>query len=331
MKISMDSARRSKTSWIGRLAGTVALAMAFAIAATPAAALAKKKKASDDSGNASGVAAPDAACGATFSVCCTITSSGLFTMSANISTAITSGTCVSISGADNVTVNMAGFTINDTASANTATGIGISSSSGSINNIFIEGTNGNVTGFGTGISANPGTSSFDAGAYVDSVNVSKDGTGILAEGHNVAISSISAGSNLNGVEFDGCTNCSLGFGDIEDNTGYGVWVNNSDGTAVSGTFTASNTTAGIYVGCATTTPGTSCSNHGSTTKLFNAISDTNKYGIYIDTGEDTNNVAFTDGSSNTTDDAFANGDNTCAETNWFENTFTKVSPSCIGL
>lgn len=330
MTISKGSARLSRTSWIGRVAGTVALAVAFAIAASPAAALAKKKKAADDGAAGTGVIdsaeAPAAACGSTFSSCCTIASAGMYTMSANISTNITTGICVSAT-ASSVTINMAGFTINDTAT-NPGSAVGISLTGNSSD--YLEGSNGTVSGFATGISVNPGNSfSSTRNGFVDSVNVSSNtGAGILAAGTDVSISSISAGSNAYGVQFDACTTCSLNFGDLEDNTDYGVWVDNSDYTAVGGTYTASNTNAGIYVGCATS-PGGTCTNHGSNTKIFNAVSESNKYGIYIDASEDTNNVAYTDGSSNTTDDAFARSDSTCAETNWFENVFTNVSPSCI--
>jgi hypothetical protein len=330
MEILENSARLPKTSWIGRVAGMAALAVAIAIAASPAAALAKKHKAADDSAAGTGVVdsaeAPAATCGATFSSCCTITSSGMYTMSADISTTITTGSCVGVS-ASNVTINMAGFTINDTAT-NPGTAVGVSMTGNSSD--YLEGANGTISGFATGVSVNPGTSfSSTRNGFVDSVNVSSNtGAGILAAGDNVSISSISAGSNAYGVQFDGCTTCSLNFGDLEDNTDYGVWVDNSDYTAVGGTYTASNTNAGIYVGCATS-PGGTCSSHGSNTKIFNAVSDSNKYGIYIDASEDTNDVAYTDGSSNTTDDAFARSDSTCAETNWFENTFTTVSPACI--
>ena len=154
MRIAKDSARLPNTSWIGRIAGTAALAVALATAASPAAALAKKKHQATNTFAGNGVVdsigAPAAACGATFSSCCTISSGGMYTMSADISTAITSGTCVSISTSA-VTINMAGFTINDTKSGNTATGISMTGTT----NDYLEGANGTVTGFATGVSVNP--------------------------------------------------------------------------------------------------------------------------------------------------------------------------------
>ncbi|MHB8382672.1 MAG: hypothetical protein ACYDC3_10095 [Candidatus Binataceae bacterium] len=221
---------------------------------------------------------------------------------------------------------MAGNSLTDTvADPGSAVGISMTGDVGD----YLEGANGTVSGFATGVFLDPGRFGGARNAFVDSVNVSSNtGAGVLAAGTNVSISSIAAGSNKYGVEFERCEGCSLNFGDIEDNTSYGVWVNDSGYTMVGGAYTASNTTVGIYVGCATT-PGGKCGHHGNDTKIFNAISDSNGFGIYIDANEDLNNVAYTDGSSNTTYDAFARSDDSCANTHWFENTFGTSSPSCI--
>ena len=70
-----------KTFRIAGAVGIAALVVALGVGASPAAALAKKHKAAADDGVAgTGVvdsaAAPAAACGTTFSTCCTITALG---------------------------------------------------------------------------------------------------------------------------------------------------------------------------------------------------------------------------------------------------------------
>ena len=154
-----------KTFRIAGAVGIAALVVALGVGASPAAALAKKHKAAADdrvagTGVVDSAAAPDAACGTTFSTCCTITASGVYTLSASFTANSGTGTCVAIGNAGgsitNVVVNLAGFTITQaTANNGKGTGIGITGASGfntDSQNVYLEGLNGGVSGFATGVS-----------------------------------------------------------------------------------------------------------------------------------------------------------------------------------
>jgi len=346
------SERVSTIVKVTRISAALSLAvtlLALAIAISPTAALAKKKhKTNAFAGNGvvDAAAAPDAACGATFSACCTITASGVYTLSASFTATSGTGTCVAIGNGSrditNVVVNLAGFTITQaTGNTGTGTGIRINGPSGGSNSnstgVFLEGLNGGVTGFATGVSASSSSGGFasaDPYVTIEGVNAgSNSGAGFLLTGTNVYASNLFASSNKIGAEMSGCLNCSLNFLDAESNSQYGAWVFNSDGSQVNSIFTTANGVAGIYSGCNATTPGTNCaSNTGDNNQIFNSISENNPnpttgLGIYVDNGETNTSVSNNDASGNNFD-GFDKNTN-CGSNHWIGNVFTTASPSCV--
>ncbi|MGB6554124.1 MAG: hypothetical protein WBE78_11575 [Candidatus Binataceae bacterium] len=337
--------RVAKASRISAAAGIAAIVLAFAIGATPTAALAKKHKTATEgaaSGAVDAAAAPAAACGATFATCCTITASGTYTMSASFTANSGTGTCVAIGNAGgsitNVVVNLDGFTITQaTANKGTGTGIGITGASGfnsDSQGVFLEGLNGSVGGFATGVSVSSSSGTFGTNyVTVESVNAGSNGTGFSMTGNNASISNISASSNKVGVEVTDCDNCSVNFADLESNTQYGMWLTDSDMSTVNSIFTTANGVAGIYDGCNATTPGTTCSSDtGDNNQIFNSISEDNPntttgLGIYVDNGETNTSVSDNDASGDKFD-GFDKNTN-CGSNHWFGNTFTTASPSCV--
>jgi hypothetical protein len=336
-----------KTFRIAGAVGIAALVVALGVGASPAAALAKKHKAAADDGVAgTGVvdsaAAPAAACGTTFSTCCTITASGVYTLSASFTANSGTGTCVAIGNAGgsitNVVVNLAGFTITQaTANNGKGTGIGITGASGfnaDSQNVYLEGLNGGVSAFATGVSVSSSSGTFGTNyVTVEGVNAGDNGTGFTETGNNASLSDISASSNKVGVEVTACDNCSVNFADLESNSQYGIWLNDSDMVAVNSIFTTSNGVAGIYDGCNATTPGTTCSSDtGDNNQIFNSISENNPntttgLGIYVDNGETNTSVSNNDASGNKFDGFDKN--TTCGSNHWFGNVFTTASPSCV--
>jgi hypothetical protein len=328
--------------------------VALALAATPGAALAKRHRAANygaGTGSANSLAAPigipAAACGSSFATCCTITASGVYTMSASFTATSGTGTCIAIGNGSaditNVVVNLGGFTITQSAgNTGKGTGIGVSGpSSGGFNGnstgVFIEGLNGGVSGFATGVSANSSAGGFsgtDPYVTIEGVNAgANSGAGFLITGTNVQASNIAGTSNKIGAEISGCLNCGLNFVDAESNSQYGVWIFNSTESAVNSVFTLANGVAGIYAGCNATTPGNTCSsNTGDNNQIFNSISDTNPnatagLGIYLDNGETNTSVTNNSASGDKFDGFDKNG--TCGSNHWFGNVFTASSPSCV--
>lgn len=347
--IKMISATRITASALAGVAAAIALAV------SPGAAFARRhhRRQPDyagGNGSANGlaapIAAPAAACGASFATCCTITASGVYTMSASFTATSGTGTCLAIGNGSanitNVVVNLGGFTITQAAAnAGKGTGIGVNGPSGGFSSnstgVFIEGLNGGVSGFATGVSANSAAGGFsgtDPYVTIEGVNSgSNSGPGFLLTGTNVQASNVAGTSNKIGAEISGCLNCGLNFVDAESNSQYGVWIFNSTESAVNSVFTTANGVAGIYAGCNPTTPGNTCSsNTGDNNQIFNSISDTNPdgttgLGIYLDNGETNSSVTNNSASGDKFDGFDKNA--TCGSNHWFGNVFTASSPSCV--
>lgn len=202
------------------------------------------------------------ACGTSIAACgCTITKSGTYTLTADLSSTqglTGAGDCIDIK-ASGVILNTAGFSITGPGSG-TSTGAGIDvlkSSSGA----FIE-----------------------AASHLDDWKY-----GLEVQGKNTIVDDATYDDNVVGVFLDGATGANINDFGAEDNTVYGVWIRSGKDNQVNDFHAINNTGTGIYIGCHDDdTRGTTCKGvkASSGNRVFDFTSSTNgDAGIVIDLGD----------------------------------------------
>jgi hypothetical protein len=303
-------------------------------------------------------AASAASCSATISSCgCAISSAAVFTTSGPLASASSSVDCIDISASGAVLI-VAGD-ITGPGGGVTADGIHIMSG---VSNVFIAGkttpgfstTHAKVTGFATGLQIdgpNAEINELDADVNVNngvvfnnvtggdwndsaaSSNAGGDGVLISGGSSNIVGDAFPIDMNgKNGIEISSSANNRILDSGADHNSVYGIWFGQSNGNEINGTATNSNAT-GTYIGCSPTGGPTGKKCPGGKNSQFNSMTNSggntnSDAGVAIDSGASGNVVDESGGSSNTADDA-VDKNKKCDHNVWIENSFTKVSQSCI--
>jgi hypothetical protein len=301
-------------------------------------------------------AASAASCSATISSCgCVISSAAVFMTSGPLVSASSTVDCIDISASGAVLIVEGDIT--GPGGGVTADGIHIMSGA---SNVFIAGkttpgfssTHAKVTGFATGIqidASNAEINELDAnlngngvvfnsvtgGDYNDSVansNAAGDGVLITGGSGNIVGDANNIDMNNNGIEISSSFNNRILDSGAAHNTVYGIWFGQSSGNEINGSSTNSNAT-GTYIGCSSTGGPTGKKCPAGKNSQFNSMTNSggnsnSDAGVAIDEGASGNVVDESGGSSNTTDDA-VDKNKKCDHNVWMENSFAKVSQSCI--
>jgi hypothetical protein len=205
------------------------------------------------------------ACSTSIAACgCTITKSGTYTLTADVTSTqglTAAGDCIAIQ-ASNVILNTHGFSITGPGSG-TSTGAGIDvlkSSSGA----FIE-----------------AASTLSGWKY-----------GFEVQGKNTISDNTDFKDNVVGVFLDGATGANIADSGAEDNKVYGVWIRGGKGNQVDAFDTENNTGTGVYIGCHDDdSRGTKCAGVKSSSgnRIYDLESEHNgDAGVVIDIGNEGN-------------------------------------------
>jgi len=207
-------------------------------------------------------------------------------------------------------------------------GVGIKFSARAKNS-FLEGANATISGFAIGVQ--------DYASYLraDNFNANSNRTGgVLVSGAEYSnLSNFQASSNGSyGVRFLTGSNNVAESAQASSNGGYGIWLDGASGVRIDNFDTEHNTFAGVYIGCASNGPGTSCADGkhlASSNEIYDGFADGNgPYGIAIDATASANIVTSVEAMNNGTADLLDL--NKCGSSSWFGNQFASASPSgCI--
>jgi hypothetical protein len=157
--------------------------------------------------------------------------------------------------------------------------------------------------------------------------------GILIEGNANVVEDFEAESNgTAGVELNDAQRNNINDFSADSNNNYGVWLKASSNNQINSSSSDSNVNVAVYIGCSASGPvSAKCKGVGNSNgnRIFDHTSALNgKYGFAIDLGDSGNIVTNTDNFGASIDDMFDANLN-CGKNQWFYNTFTTRSASCI--
>jgi|GEM_PF-3900647 parallel beta-helix repeat protein len=251
----------------------------------------------------SGVAS--AQCARTILKCgCTITAGGLFTLGNPVANSASgAGDCIAIR-AKNVVLNLNGYSITGPSNG-TAKGSGVhilKSASGA----FVEGLGATISGWANGVETESTNGTID-----NIVTGSNDKAGVfLFKANNNHVTRISA----------------------DGNGQFGIFVSASAQNDIAASEASDNGADGVLVGCiANSTGGCAVQSKPSNSNdVYAVASDNNgRDGIAVQFNSNRNNVANCSASGNTRFDMDDRHPNGCALDQWFANSFTTASRTCI--
>jgi hypothetical protein len=290
------------------------------------------------------------------SSCTTITKSGFYRVTKNL-TAASNKDCIDVS-ASNVTLDLHQFTISgkNVIGGSGATGVNILSGK---QFVVLEGANSFINGFDIGVQ--------DQGNYatIEDLNtVNNFTTGIWLNG--VSYSQLSnfstyrgdpsfpAEDQAYGIRVTLSYSAAIAVGISENNEIYGVWIDRSNATRVNNVFSENNVDVSIYLGCASDSynplVGSSCpmSKTYGGNSIFDNTTDNDDplaiggphtdYGIGVDKTESLDQIFQNESLDNGIYDISAAGETSgtfCKNNNYFLNNSVStpgtVSPSCVGF
>ena len=156
--------------------------------------------------------------------------------------------------------------------------------------------------------------------------------GVMVEGNNNTIQSFfSMGNATAGLELNNAKNNTIADLFAFQNLNYGLWIRQSTNNQVSFSVFENNTKVGLYVGCSDSASfseqcnGVRASNGN---QIYEVSTNSNNYGIVIDSGNAKNIVTNNFSSGNSTDDQF-DANNNCDDNRWLLNRFSSSNLSCI--
>lgn len=265
-------------------------------------------------GAGSAMAADISACGTTLS------KPGFYQVTRDLTAS--GGDCIDVNAARTI-VFLGGHHLTGNGS-----GIGVKFSSRAKGS-FLEGGNATISGFAVGVE--------DGASNVRGDNFNAMGNttgGVLVSGaQGSTFSNFQASSNGSyGVHFLMGANSVAEGAQASSNGSYGIWLDGAKGVRIDNFDTEQNAMAGVYVGCATNGPGTSCSggNHlGSANQVYDGFADGNgPYGVAIDANATANLVTSVEAMNNKSSDMLDLSK--CGNSSWFGNAFANATPSgCI--
>ena len=253
-------------------------------------------------------------CGTSISACgCTITTSGTYTLTADLSSTqglTATGDCIDIK-ASNVILNTDEFSITGPGSG-TSTGAGID---------VLKGASGAFIGSG--------------GLFVDGSSLEDWKYGLQVQGKNTISNGGTYNDNVMGVFLDGATGATISNLKAEDNTVYGVWVRGGKDNQINDADTEDNTT-GLYIGCHDDdTRGTTCKGvkPSSGNRVYNSGSTNNgDAGVVVDLGDEGNVLIDTEVLDNLGGTDSIDENPGCGTNDWLLNgqaVFGVTTQSCI--
>ena len=195
-------------------------------------------------------------------------------------------------------------------------------------NSFLAGGNATISGFAIGVQDDA------SNVRGDNFNANGNAGGVLVNGaQSSTFSNFQASNNSSyGVHFSLGANSVAESAQASGNGSYGIWLDGSKGVRIDNFDTEHNAIAGVYIGCASNGPGSSCSGGkriSSANQIYDGFADSNgPYGIAIDTSANANLVTSVEAMNNKTADLLDL--NRCGNSSWFGNTYANATPSdCI--
>ena len=255
------------------------------------------------------------------STCGTIISKpGFYQVTQNLSAS--SGDCIDVN-APHAIIFLNGHQISGGGS-----GVGLKFSARA-NHSFVEGGNANISGFAIGVENDAPF------VHGDNFNANGNATGglLVSGAQNSTFSNFQASSNGSyGVRFLATSSAVAESAQASGNGNYGIWLDGASGVRIDNFDTEQNASAGVYVGCSSSGPGSACSgakHNNIANQIYDGFADGNgPYGVAIDANAAGNIVTAVESMNNRSADMIDFGK--CGTSSWFGNAFASATPNgCI--
>ena len=260
------------------------------------------------------MAADISACGAT------ISKPGFYQVTQDLTAS--GGDCIDVNAAKAI-VFLNGHQLRGNGS-----GVGIKFSSRAAHS-FLEGGNAGISGFAIGVEDDA------SNVHGDNFNANGNATGgLFVNGvQSSTFSNFQASSNgFYGVHFLMGSGSVAESAQASNNGSYGIWLDGAKSVRIDNFDTETNSTAGVYLGCASNGPGGSCAGAkrvNSANQIYDGFADGNgPYGIAIDVNASANIITSVESMNNKSADMLDLGK--CGASSWFGNAFATANPNgCI--